>query len=253
MSIIEFNNVHKAFGTHKVLQGMSLTIPKGQITFIIGCSGEGKSVILKHIVGLLAPDAGSILVDGIEITKATKIQWQKIREKIGILFQYAALFDGETVLDNVAFPLRFLKHLSQKELNDAAYEKLQLFGVDRLADFYPSQLSIGEKKRVGLARALALNPSILLYDEPSTSMDPFVCDMIDDVILSTQKKIPNLTTVVISHDIPSIFKVPDKIILINKGACHFSGTRDELRNSSDITIQQFIQGAENGPLGAITA
>jgi phospholipid/cholesterol/gamma-HCH transport system ATP-binding protein len=249
--MIEFKDVCKAFGSHKVLNGINFTIPKGQITYIIGCSGEGKSVILKHIVGLLKPDAGKILISQKDMTGASLKEWNLLRTRLGILFQYAALFDSETVYNNVEFPLRYLNGQTGPEVSKTVLGKLRLLGVEALKDKYPSELSIGEKKRVGLARALALEPDILLYDEPSTSMDPFVCEMLDNLIIETQKKFPSLTTVVVSHDVTSILKVPHKIIFLNKGICHFSGPRAHFRTCDDATVQQFIYGKEVGPLGTI--
>ncbi len=231
-----------------MLSGIDLKIPRGKITFVIGQSGEGKSVTLKHIIGILHPDEGSVFVDGKNMTQAGSEEWIKVRQKVGILFQDGALFDSLSVFENVVFPLREFRSFSEDELNAECVRLLQLVGLPGKEQSFPAELSIGEKKRVGLARALALSPSILLYDEPTTSMDPLVSELIDELIISTQRRILGLSSVVVSHDVGSILEVPDHIILLVQGRVYLAGSTQLFKTTTDPLVRQFLQGGREGPL-----
>lgn len=246
--LIEIQGVNKSFGTKHVLNNLSFKIPRGKISFIIGRSGEGKSVTIKHVVGILKPDSGEIYIDGTPMHTATESLWEKMRLKIGILFQDGALFDSLNVFENISFPLVNHFKLSERDVFLKVEALLESVGLSGFEKKYPSELSIGQRKRVGLARAQALNPSLLLYDEPTTSMDPIVADLIDTLIVETQKKVVGLTTVVISHDVVSILKVAEYIFLLHQGQVYFQGTPDEFKKSPDALVQQFLNGDLHGPL-----
>jgi phospholipid/cholesterol/gamma-HCH transport system ATP-binding protein len=249
--IVEFRSVEKRFGPQRVLAGLDLAVPRGKITFVIGQSGEGKSVTLKHIVGILRPDSGRVLLDGVDMTHADPTTWIAARKKVGFLFQDGALFDSLSVFENVVFPLREFSAMNEEELHREAETLLELVGLPGRQEATPAELSIGEKKRVGLARALALRPKLLLYDEPTTSMDPLISELIDTLIVSTQRRIPGLSSVVVSHDVTSILSVADHIILLVKGKTYCQGTPDEFRSSSDPLVRQFLAGDRTGPLSKV--
>jgi phospholipid/cholesterol/gamma-HCH transport system ATP-binding protein len=246
--IVEFRAIEKRFGPQRVLAGLDLAIPRGKITFVIGQSGEGKSVTLKHIVGILQPDAGCVLFDGVDMTRADADGWIAARKKVGFLFQDGALFDSLSVFENVAFALREFTDMSETELRREVATLLELVGLPRREEAMPAELSIGEKKRVGLARALALRPKLLLYDEPTTSMDPLISELIDTLIVSTQRRIRGLSSVVVSHDVTSILSVAEHIVLLVKGKTYCQGSPEEFRNSSDPLVRQFLAGDRTGPL-----
>lgn len=246
--IVELHGVVKTFGRQQVLRGLDLKVPRGKITFVIGRSGEGKSVTLKHIVGILLPDQGDVVIDGESMQGAPLMRWKQVRRTIGILFQDGALFDGLSVGENVAFPLREFERLTARQLADRVNDLLTLVGMPGTAQRMPADLSIGEKKRVGLARALSLNPKLVLYDEPTTSMDPLISELIDDLIVSMQTQISGLSSVVISHDMQSILRVAQHICMIHEGRIYFEGTADELRQSPDPLLRQFVTGGLHGPL-----
>lgn len=246
--LVEIRNLKKSFGDKSVLNDLNLKLPRGKISFIIGRSGEGKSVTIKHIIGILKPDSGDILIDGVSMNSASDRQWEKVRQKIGTLFQDGALFDSLNVFENVSFPIGDHLNLSQSEVNSLVAKLLLSVGLPGFEHKSPSALSIGERKRVGLARALALTPSLLLYDEPTTSMDPLVADLIDTLIVDTQKTNPGLTTVVISHDVVSIMKVAEYIFLLHQGRVYFEGTPLDFQKSEDALVKQFLNGDLAGPL-----
>ncbi len=246
--IVEFRDVHKSFGKHAVLQGVTAGIPRGKITFVIGQSGEGKSVTLKHIVGILKPDLGDVVFDDVIMNNASSQQWIAERQKIGILFQDGALFDSLSVFENVVFPLREFSRMTEEELRQECAYLLELVGLSGREHAFPSELSIGEKKRTGLARALALKPKLLLYDEPTTSMDPLISELIYELIVSTQNRIPGLSSVVVSHDVGSILGVAQHIIFLVRGKVYKEGTSAEFRTSSDPLVRQFLTGSRLGPL-----
>jgi phospholipid/cholesterol/gamma-HCH transport system ATP-binding protein len=249
-AIVEFHDVHKTFGSNRVLRGIDLRIPEGKITFVIGRSGEGKSVTIKHIVGILKPDRGRVVFDGKDMTEAGPREWEVERRKIGLLFQDGALFDSLSVAENVAFALREdgTARMGLAQMNARVVELLAKVGLPGIEDKFPPELSIGEKKRVGLARALALDPKLLLYDEPTTGMDSLVSELIDNLIVDMQAKTPGLSSVVISHDVRSILKVAESIVFLHEGRIYMQGTPDEFRRSEDPVIKQFLTGSPRGPL-----
>jgi phospholipid/cholesterol/gamma-HCH transport system ATP-binding protein len=246
--IVVMSDLHKSFGSHKVLRGLSLSVPRGKITYIIGRSGEGKSVTIKHLVGILKPDQGTIMIDGHVMTYASPSDWTDRRREIGILFQDGALFDSMSVFENVAFALREDSSWTEARIRARAAELLDLVGLPGSEGRMPSELSIGEKKRVGLARALALGPKLMLYDEPTTSMDPLISELIDELIVNMQHKLPGLSSVVISHDMRSVMNTADFIAFIHDGAIYFEGTPQELGASGDPLLRQFLTGGLLGPL-----
>lgn len=247
---IECNDLHKAFGSAKIHMGINLKIVKGAITYIIGPSGTGKSVLLKQMSGLLAPDKGTVLVDGEDITKITSKEMFRVRKKFGILFQNAALFDSMTVMENVAFPLFEHSKKSKKEIESIVIEKLRLVGLKNVEHKMPSELSGGMRKRVGLARAIALEPDIILYDEPTTGLDPIMCDVIDNLIYDTQKQL-GITSVVISHDIESSLKIADYIAMIYQGKVIMYGTPEEFKVTDNPYVKQFFSASMDGPINIL--
>lgn len=247
--MIRFENVSKSFGRHPVLDHLDLHIERGKITFIIGKSGEGKSVTLKHIIGLMRPDAGRVIVDSVEINRLPERELLAMRKDFGVLFQQAALFDHLTVLENVLFPLQEQFRGSKKSANlHRAEEVLAQITMLGARNKYPSELSTGEKKRVGLARALASKPKILLYDEPTTGMDPLVSEMIDNLIVSVNASESQLTSVVISHDLKATLATAERIIMLYQGKAILSGSPDEVKRSQDPIVRQFFSGRVDGPM-----
>ena len=246
--MIRFYDVTKRFGDKLVLDGLNLHIPEGKVTFILGKSGEGKSVTIKHIMGLLQPTSGRIVVDGDCIGEYSKSELRHYRQKFGMLFQHAALFDGMSVRENVLFPLREQSKLPRDAQQERVEEVLQQVGLPEIQEKFPSELSTGEKKRVGLARALVTRPKILLYDEPTTGMDPLVCEMIDELIVKVNHEEEALTSVVISHDLKAALATSDHIILLYKGRVMLSGSAAEFRSSQDPIVRQFFSGRTDGPM-----
>jgi phospholipid/cholesterol/gamma-HCH transport system ATP-binding protein len=245
--MIRLSNVHKSFGHQNVLNGLTLDIPAGQITAVIGPSGEGKSVLLKHIIGLLKPDSGQIEIDGENILGIRRSHLNRIREKFGMLFQNAALFDSMSVFENVAFPLQEKTKLSSYEIRTRVLSALEDVGLRNVEDKYPDELSGGMKKRVGLARALLLNPKIILFDEPTTGLDPIIKRAIHQLIKETHEKF-GYTAVIVSHEIPEIFDIAQNVAMLFRGEILQHGTPDEIRNSSHPVVRQFIRGSLDGPI-----
>ncbi len=239
--MIKLVDLYKSFKALKVLDGINLEMNKGEITVIIGRSGGGKSVLLKHIIGLIRPDAGHVFIDDIDITRLTEKDLYKIRHRFGMLFQDAALFDSMTVGQNVGFPLVEHTKLSRQEIAEIVAGKLADVGLPGIESKYPSELSGGMKKRVGLARAIAMDPEILLFDEPTTGLDPIMTAAIDELILGIQKRL-KLTCVIISHDIRSTFKVANKIAMLYKGKIIEEGDPESFHNSENPIVQGFLQG-----------
>ena len=239
---IQLIHVNKCFGSQVVLDDLSLDLPRGRITFVLGKSGTGKSVLLKHIIGLLKPDSGRIVIDGRDITTLGERQLKTERMKFGMLFQDAALFDSMNVYENVAFPLREHRSLSEKEVREIVTRKLELVGLTRDIEKFPAELSGGMRKRVGLARAIALDPQIILYDEPTTGLDPLMVEQINDLIVRTQKA-QNATSIVISHDIPTAMNTADVIAIMYSGKIVACGTPQELRSSDHPFVKEFIDAA----------
>ena len=243
--MIKLVDIHKSFGRQKVLDGLDIEIEEGKTTVIIGRSGGGKSVLLKHIIGLLRPDRGQVLIDGVDITKLNDRELNEIRKKFGMLFQEAALFDSMTVGENVAFPLREHTSMKEKEIRETVAERLRSVGLTGVEAKIPAELSGGMRKRVGLARAIAMRPQIVLFDEPTTGLDPVMTEAINRLILDTQKSF-NLTCVVISHDIRSIFEIGHRIAMLYEGRIIEYGTPEELRASRNPVIVQFLAGSIEG-------
>ncbi|MCG2676530.1 ABC transporter ATP-binding protein [bacterium] len=247
--MIVIEDLHKSFGDNKVLRGVNLKIEKGKTFVIIGRSGCGKSVLLKHIIGILKPDKGRILIDGCDITKLDKKRLNEVRKKFGMLFQGAALFDSLTVEENVAFGLRRHTNLSREETRRIVNEKLGLVGLARNGLLRPAELSGGMKKRVGLARAIAMEPEIVLYDEPTTGVDPIMGDAINELIIELHDKL-KITSVAVTHDMISAYKVADRIAMLYEGEIIEVGTPREIKNTKNPVVRQFITGAAIGPITA---
>jgi len=245
--MIRLTNVYKSFGPQTVLNGLDLSIPGGQITAIIGPSGEGKSVLIKHMIGLLQPDSGRIEVDGETILGLRRSEMNRIREKFGMLFQNAALFDSMNVFENVAFPLREKTRLSKEEIRTRVVGALEDVGLKNVEQKYTDELSGGMKKRVALARALLLNPKIILFDEPTTGLDPIIKRAIHQLIKDTHAKF-GFTAVIVSHEIPDIFDLAQNVAMLYKGRILQFGSADEIRNSSHPVVSQFISGRLDGPI-----
>lgn len=241
MAIIEFKKVAKAFGGKKVLSDLNLQVEAGETMTIIGGSGSGKSVALKLLLGLIDADQGNILFKGQDITKMDDEALIPIRSKIGMLFQGAALFDSLTVFENIVYPLREHEDLSEAELNQAVVEKLAYVGLPDVAQMFPEDLSGGMKKRVGLARAIATNPEVILYDEPTTGLDPANTNRINELIIFLQKKL-QVTSIVVTHDMNSAFKISDRIALLHDRKIEIVGTVEEIKHSNNQVVQDFIRG-----------
>lgn len=245
---VEFRGVRKSFADgHEVLKGVDLKVFKGKITCIIGFSGAGKSVLLKHMLGLLMPDEGEVKVFGTNLKKLGEYELNEIRKNFGMLFQNAALFDDMNTIENVEFPIKeFKRKLSMQEVEKIAADKLKLVGLEKLHyRKFPSELSGGMRKRVGLARAIALDPDLLLYDEPTTGLDPIMTEMVDDLILKTHKHRPGLTSVLISHDLQAAFRLADFIAMLSEGKIILFGTPQEFLESKDPFISRFVNKGVN--------
>ena len=240
---IKINNVHKSFGPHKILKGVNFEIPRGKIVSILGFSGAGKSTLLKHMLGLLSPTAGSIEVLGKDLATLTPVQLREFRRHFGMLFQYAALFDSRSAYENVAFPLREFTKLKEKEIDQIVSDLLLSVSIDEDA-FHrlPSELSGGMRKRVGLARALALSPDIMLYDEPTTGLDPITTHKVNDLIVETQNKHVDrqMTTVIISHDVKATLRISDYVAFLDKGRVVEYLPAAEFKDSQNPLVQEFI-------------
>jgi len=245
--MIQIIDLKKSFGEKKVLDGATLEIEKGHIAVIIGRSGEGKSVLLKHIIGLLRPDSGKILFDGLEITSMKERDFNEVRKRFGMLFQGAALFDSMTVAENVGFPLKEHTDLNDSDVLRIVQEKLHRVGLVDVEDMMPAELSGGMKKRVGLARAIVMDPEIVLFDEPTTGLDPIMSDSVGELILETQKAL-NTTYVVITHDIPLTYKIADKIAMLHEGRIIEQGSVDEMKSNPNPVLRQFLEGRAEGPI-----
>ena len=241
--MIELRGLEKSFGKQKVLAGVNLTIHRGETLVIIGASGGGKSVILKHCIGLLQPDGGEVLVDGTVISSHNFMDVQTIRRRMGMLFQSSALFDSMSASENIKFAVReHNPQMTESQLDDMVLEKLNLIHLSPdMKNKMPSELSGGMKKRLGLARAIAMNPEILLYDEPTTGLDPVTGDVINDLILDMQKTL-GVTSLVVTHDMVSAYKVANRIAMLHEGRIIFIGTPDEIRATTNPHVKKFIGG-----------
>ncbi len=245
--MIEIKDVHKSFDGHQVLDGINLTINTGETTVIIGRSGCGKSVLLKHIIGLLTPDSGHILVNGKDLTKMDEKEMSAMRMKFGMLFQGAALFDSLNIFENVAFSMIEHTTTSREAMEKRVAECLALVGLKGIENKKPAELSGGMRKRVGLARAIARWPQAMLYDEPTTGVDPIMGDAINDLILELHNKL-KVTSIAVTHDMTSAYKIADRIAMMYNGKIITVGTPEEIKNTRDPIVKQFITGASKGPI-----
>ena len=248
--MIRVVDLHKSFGFQQVLKGVNLDLEAGKITTIIGGSGSGKTVLLKHLNALLLPDRGSVLVDGVDITKIGENALNKIRQKFGVLFQGAALLDSMTIYDNVAFPLREKTRLSEEEIKRKVEQQLTQVGLQDTGYKYPAEVSGGMKKRAGLARALVVEPEIVLFDEPTTGLDPLLGKSIHELIRKMHSVV-GFTGVIVSHDIPEVFKISDRVAMLANGIIAESGATEEFLVSPNPVVRQFIQGETEGPLAVL--
>ncbi|MCB1056981.1 MAG: ABC transporter ATP-binding protein [Acidobacteria bacterium] len=246
---IRLEGVEKRFGPKVVLDGVDLEVAEGESLVIIGASGVGKSVLLKHIIGLIAPDAGTVEVDGVDLSTLGYREITTFRRRFGMAFQEGALFDSMSVRQNIAFPLERAGGRSRRQIDDRVRECLSLVRLEGTEDRMPSQLSGGMRRRVGFARAIAQEPQILLFDEPTSGLDPVMTAAIDDVILDLQKSLQS-TTITITHDMVSAFRIGDRIAMIHQGKIIAAAPPEEFRNLTDPRVQQFIEGRADGPLTA---
>jgi phospholipid/cholesterol/gamma-HCH transport system ATP-binding protein len=245
--MIRVTDLHKSFGGQEVLKGVNLEFVSGKITTIIGTSGCGKTVLLKHLNALLLPDKGAVFVDSVDITRLGQKELYEIRGRFGVLFQGAALLDSMTIFDNVAFPLREKTKMSETEIQKRADERLEQVGLEGMGYKFPAELSGGMKKRAGLARALVTNPEIVLFDEPTTGLDPILATSIHQLIARTQQAF-GFTGVVVSHTIPQVFDISDYVAILANGVIEEAKTAKEFLASTNPIVQQFIRGETEGPI-----
>jgi len=238
--MIVFRDLHKSFGEKRVLQGFSLDVPEGETTVVIGYSGSGKSVALKHVVGLLEPDGGAVEVDGKIVHQLPQDELMELRSTIGFVFQFAALFDSMTVRENLTLGLK-RRGLSEREMEQRVEESLALVDLEGAEDRYPAELSGGMRKRVGIARAIALRPRYILYDEPTTGLDPVTASVINQLMMRTRERL-GATSIVVTHDMTSAYTVGDRIAMLYKGAIRQVGTVDQIQRTHDPIVRQFIEG-----------
>ena len=248
--MIRIRGLRKRLGTKQVLDGVDLDIEAGETVVVMGRSGSGKSVLLKHIIGLMAPDEGSIEVEDQEIVGMPEAELDSVRRRFGMLFQSAALFDSLTVGDNVGLGLREHMRMDEVEVRRRVAERLEWVGLTGAEAMKPASLSGGMRKRVGLARALAMDPRYILYDEPTTGLDPITADAIDQLIRSLQKRL-GVTSIVVTHDMASAYKVADRMVMLYEGRMVFSGTPGETRTTSNGVVRQFVEGSSTGPIRAL--
>ncbi len=238
--MISVQGLYKSFGRYDVLRGIDLDVPEGSTCVILGGSGSGKTVLMKHMIGLLKPDKGRVLVDGEDLVPMDAQELERVRRKFGMVFQAAALFDSMTVYENVAFPLKEHRKVSEDEARALVREKLAIVGLSNVEEKYPADLSGGMRKRVGLARAIILDPKIVLYDEPTTGLDPITTDSVDEMILTAKREL-GVTSVVISHDIASSFKVADNLAFLYQGQIVAQGPPQSLRDHPHPGLRTFLQ------------
>ncbi|MCB9025661.1 MAG: ABC transporter ATP-binding protein [Bdellovibrionaceae bacterium] len=242
--MIKFENLVKKFGDRTILKGISFEVEKGDILFILGTSGTGKSVLLKNIVGLLTPTSGNIWIDGEEVSQYTEEQYLPIRKKCGMVFQHPALFDSLSIFENVAFGLRRHYKLNEDEITKRVKECLSLVNLNDIESKLPQEISYGMQKRVSLARTVAVGPQVLLFDEPTTGLDPVTTNVVNHLILDLSRKL-NTTSVVVSHDMHCALEIADKILVLDKGQIVEQGTPEEIRNSQVELVVGFMQEVEN--------
>ena len=240
-------DLYKSFGEKQVLRGCDLEVRKGESMVVIGGSGSGKTLLIKCVIGLIQPDKGKVYVDGLEITSLNERELNEVRKKFGMLFQGGALFDSLRIWENVGFGLKQHTRLSEEDIRRIASEKLRLLGLRDIEDLMPSELSGGMKKRVSLARAIAMEPEILLYDEPTTGIDPMMADAINELIIRMRETL-KVTSIAITHDMTSAYKIADRIAMLYQGKIIEVGTPEEIKSSPNPLVQQFIQGKSEGPI-----
>ena len=245
--MIRFQGLHKRFGDKVVLDGVDLEVGKGEVFFVIGGSGVGKSVLIKHLIGLLRPDAGRIWLDDLDVTDLTERELYPVRKRCAMVFQHATLFDSMTCVDNVALPLRKHRALSRQDAHDEALRRLEELRIAEHAHHTPGELGDGMRKRVAIARALTLDPEYVLFDEPTTSLDPVSARRVDKLIRELSDR-RHVTSIVVSHDLTSIFGIADRIAMLYQGKVRALGTPAELRASDDGIVQQFVRGLAEGPM-----
>lgn len=245
--MISFRHVKKSFGDKSVLEDVSFDVQDGEVFFIIGQSGVGKSVLIKHLVGLLYPDGGEIVLDGEDVSRFDEEQMYPVRMKCAMVFQHSTLFDSMTCAENVALPLRKHKGHSHKEAVAEARKRLVQVHMQDFADRYPPELGDGMRKRVAIARALTLDPRYVLFDEPTTSLDPVSARRVDKLIRELSDTL-GVTSIVVSHDLPSIFTIADRIVMLYKGTVRLIGSREDFKRCPDPVVQQFITGSAQGPI-----
>jgi phospholipid/cholesterol/gamma-HCH transport system ATP-binding protein len=247
--MITVENLTKSFGRQSVLKGIDLTVPTGGIVVIIGRSGGGKSVLLKHLLRLLRPDAGRVLVDGTDITRLHGPALDAVRRRYGVVFQGGALFDSMSVFDNVAFPLREKTRLTSAEITDRAHARLEQVGLAGMGQKNPAEISGGMRKRVAIARALVTDPEIVFFDEPTTGLDPILVNAIHRLVLDLHGKL-HFTAVMVSHEIPEIFEIAHTVAMLHEGRIVEVGPAEQIQRSTNPVVQQFIRGEPDGPLRA---
>ncbi len=248
--IISLRDVYKKFGTRQILSGVNLDVYKGETLVIMGGSGCGKSTVLRHMVGAIKPDSGKVYMRGQNLAELSEDELDALRKKFGILFQSGALFDSLNVKENICMPLREHTKLDEGIMNIMVKMKLELVGLRGFDDLMPSQLSGGMKKRVGLARAIAMDPEIIFYDEPTTGLDPIMAGVIDKLILDLSKKL-SITSVVVTHDMNSVFRIADRIAMLHEGKIVQVGTKEEISNTINPLAKQFINGEPEGPVNFV--
>jgi phospholipid/cholesterol/gamma-HCH transport system ATP-binding protein len=239
---VEFDDVYKAYGSKQVLRGATVKVYRGEVLVIMGGSGTGKSVTLRHMLGLEAPDRGRVIVEEEDITQLPEEELYRVRKKFGMLFQSGALFDSMTVFENIAFPLREHTEMSDEEIGRAVREKLELVNLPNSEHLMPVDLSGGMRKRVGLARSIVLDPKVILYDEPTTGLDPITAQTINELIVDLQAKL-NVTSIVVTHDIHSAFSVGDRVAFLHQGVFEWVGSMDEARDSDHPRLREFLKAS----------
>lgn len=245
--MVEICNLHKTFDGQRVLRGVNLQVAQGEILVIIGRSGGGKSVLLKHLMGLLRPDEGRIRIDGVEMTQLRGRALDHLRERFGVVFQGGALFDSLTVFENVAFPLREKTRLPEEAIREKVLTLLKQVGLVDMGHKYPAEVSGGMKKRVALARALTMDPEFVLFDEPTTGLDPIMVNAIHRLILDMHRRV-GFTAILVSHEIPEIFGIADRVAMLHQGVVVEAGTPEEIQSSRSPLVRQFISGDPEGPI-----
>jgi phospholipid/cholesterol/gamma-HCH transport system ATP-binding protein len=245
--MIKMSGIKKRFGSRQILRGVDIHVQKGETMVLLGGSGTGKSVSIRHVIGLLTPDAGDVTIDGHSMVRADKRKKQELRSRMGVLFQSAALINWLSVYDNVALPLRELRLADEEEIDRVVMEKLSWLGLLPAKDLLPGDISGGMKKRVGLARALTSNPEILLYDEPTSGLDPVMSQVINELVRRLQREL-GVTQIVVTHDMNSAYYIADRITFLYQGRVEMVGTPEEIRTTANPIVQQFIQGRTKGPM-----